>query len=64
MKYLEQVLGIDVQYENIHLEKIPNYISARYDYKRVSLNRMNAVFLWWNHNAKKKTYESVTIHFR
>ncbi|MDD7271081.1 MAG: hypothetical protein PUH25_04285 [Spirochaetales bacterium] len=46
MKYLEQVLGIDVQYENIHLEKIPNYISARYDYKRVSLNRMNAVFLY------------------
>lgn len=46
MKYLEQVLGIDVLYKNIPLEKIPNFISARYAYKRVSLNGLNAVFLY------------------
>lgn len=46
MEYLKRVLGIEVIYENKALEHLPNFISTRYDLRRVSLDGQKAVFLY------------------
>ncbi len=45
MEYLEQVLGIEVQYEKKAVEHLPNLISTRYEVQRVSLSGQIAVFM-------------------
>lgn len=57
MEYLKRVLGIEVLYENIVLEHLPNFITARYALQMVSLNGQKAVFL----HPKTKLEEVKTL---
>lgn len=46
MNYIKHVLGIDVKYDKETVEHLPNFISFRYDVKRVTLNGIRAVFVY------------------
>lgn len=46
MKYLKHVLGIDVTYYEGSIAHLPNFISFRYEVKKVSLDGIRAVFVY------------------
>lgn len=46
MEYIEKTLGIKVIYINKDLSHFPNYISSRYELKRVSLNEHQTIFVY------------------
>lgn len=46
MKYLKHVLGIDVTYYEGAIAHLPNFISFRYEVKKVSLDGISAVFVY------------------
>ena len=46
MKYLDKVLGIEVTYENVEFEHLPNFIAIRYRLQMVAMNGQRAIFLY------------------
>lgn len=46
MEYLNKILGIEVDYENVALTHLPNFIATRYRLQLVSMNGQRAIFLY------------------
>lgn len=46
MEYLNKVLGVKVDYENVEFEHLPNFIATRYQLQMVSMNEQKVIFLY------------------
>ena len=46
MEYLNKVLGVKVDYEDVEFEHLPNFIATRYQLQMVSMNEQKVIFLY------------------